>query len=85
MGGESHKVYPTSRRKLAKQEIREVREIGQAEDIRACIKTEREMTEQKKSTNALQPRKGRCDAGCGATRQQGAGGTERARRVAVRP
>lgn len=46
--------WDTSRKKpkpLAKQEIREMGETGQAEDIRACIKAEREKTEQKKSTS----------------------------------
>lgn len=50
--------WDTSRKKpkpLAKQEIRERGEIGQAEDVRACIKAEKEKTEQKKSTNTLQP------------------------------
>lgn len=54
---------------LSKQEVREMGEIVQVEDIRACIKAEREKTQQKKSTNTLQSQKGRCDAGCGGTRE----------------
>lgn len=60
-------------------------EIGQAEDIRACIKAEKEKTEQKKFTNTLQPLKERYDTGCRRTRQQRAGGTRLAKEVSVKP
>lgn len=60
-------------------------EIGQAEDIRACIKAKREKTEQKKSTNTLQLQKGKYDTGCRRTRQQGACDAGQVKKVAVKP